>query len=206
MSWLVKKLNFTVDLKEFEDYYTDLQNNYEHLRWDFRKCVTEVKQEWQDRISAHYGADRGYGWAIQSNLVDPNLPCPPYNISIHPKCEYRNTDMAKGLILKLQTALPYAYRWSLFVLMPGGNVPRHIDDNEEYTGHIPLFWDEQAVFEMGWDKDPVQTFIFPPGGVYLVNTLVPHATFNKSNVNRVGLVFRMKKADFDKVMLLEGKI
>lgn len=206
MSWLVKKLNFTVDLKEFEDYYSDLQNNYEHLRWDFRKCVTEVKQEWQDRISAHYGADRGYGWAIQSNLVDPNLPCPPYNISIHPKCEYRNTDMAKGLILRLQNALPYAYRWSLFVLMPGGTVPRHVDDNEEYTGHIPLFWDEQAVFEMGCDNDPVQIFTFPPGGVYLVNTLVPHATFNKSNVNRVGLVFRMKKADFDKVMSLEGKI
>lgn len=206
MSWLVKKLNFTVDLKEFEDYYSDLQNNYEHLRWDFRKCVTEVKQEWQDRISAHYGADRGCGWAIQSNLVDPNLPCPPYNISIHPKCEYRNTDMAKGLILRLQNALPYAYRWSLFVLMPGGTVPRHVDDNEEYTGHIPLFWDEQAVFEMGCDNDPVQTFTFPPGGVYLVNTLVPHATFNKSNVNRVGLVFRMKKEDFNKVMSLEGKI
>lgn len=206
MSWITKKLNFTVDLAELEEYYKDLIDNHEDLRWDFRKCLDQVKPEWQERINSHEGANQGYGWAIQSNHVDINIPCPPYNISTMPKCDYRNTKMAKGLILRLQEAMPYTYRWSLFTQLPGGTVPRHVDDNEEYTGHIPLFWEKEAVFELGWDENNVETITLPPGGVYLINTLVPHATFNRSESIRVGLVFRMKRKDYNSVMLLTGQV
>ena len=206
MTWLVKKLNFTVDLNELAEYYNMLQRDYESLRWDFAKCQHEITDEWRDRIQSHYGAERGWGWAIQSNLVDDTLPCPPYNISTHPRCEYRNTSMAQGLILRLQQAMPYTYRWSLFVQLPGGTVPRHVDANDEYTGHIPLYWDEQAVFEMGIDEDNVENITCPPGGVYLVDTLVPHATFNRSNSNRVGIVFRMKRENYDHLMSITGQI
>jgi hypothetical protein len=206
MTWLVKKLNFHVDLKEFEEYYNMLQSDYEHLRWDFAKCQHEIKEEWQERIRTHYGAERGWGWAIQSNLVDIDLPCPPYNISTHPRCEYRNTSMAQGLILRLQALMPWARRWSLFVQLPGGTVPRHTDDHDEYTGHIPLFWDKEAVFEIGWDEDKFETVTLPPGGVYLIDTLVPHATFNRSEHNRVGIVFRFNRKHLPELLEVTGQI
>ncbi len=207
MSWLIKKLNFTVDLKELQEYYEMLQRDYEHLRWDFQKCQHEITDEWRDRIQAHYGAERGWGWAIQSNLVDENLPCPPYNISTHPRCEYRNTAMAQGLILRMQQAMPYTYRWSLFVQLPGGTVPRHVDQYDEYTVHIPLQWDSEAVFECGEDENNLETITMPAdGSAYIVDTLIPHATFNRSQRNRIGLVFRFHRDHFPELEKLTGQL
>jgi len=207
MSWVVKKLNFTVDLNELNNYYEDLKNNFEYLRWDFAKCQHEITDEWRERIQSHYGADRGWGWAIQSNLVDENLPCPPYNISTHPQCQYRNTKMAKGIILRLQTIMPYTYRWSLFVQCPGGTVPRHVDQYDECTGHIPLQWDTDAVFECGEDENNIEKITMPAdGSVYLVNTLIPHATFNRSNRERIGLVFRFHRSQLENILKITGQV
>jgi Aspartyl/Asparaginyl beta-hydroxylase len=208
MSWTIKKLNFTVNLDELKDYYQDLQENYQHLCWDFRKVKRgDITDEWFDRIKSHNGANLGIGWAIQSNLVDINIPCPPYNISTLPQCPYRNTEMAKGLILRMQQAMPYTYRWSLFVQLPGGTVPRHIDQYDECTVHIPLQWDPEAVFEIGEDENNLETVTFPPTGeAYMVNTLISHATFNRSIRDRIGLVFRLSRDDLEKLYSVTGQL
>lgn len=207
MTWLIKKLNFTVDLNELNDYYQNIKTNYEHLRWDYHKCRHEITEEWRERLQAHYGADRGWGWAIQSNLVDENLPCPPYNISTHPLCEYRNTALAQGLILRLQALMPYTYRWSMFVQLPGGTVPRHVDQFDEYTGHIPLQWPSESVFECGIDEDNLETITMPAdGSIYLVDTLIPHATFNRSNQERIGLVFRFHRSHLSEILAITGQV
>jgi hypothetical protein len=59
---------------------------------------------------------------------------------------------------------------------------------------------------MGWDESNLTTITMPPGGAYLLNTVIPHATFNRSDLERVGLVFRINRKDYDKILNVTGQI
>jgi hypothetical protein len=206
MDFLYKKLGFNINHQELIDYYNDLEKNYEQLKWSWDKCKDDIKSEWQDRMLNIPGADLGWGWGIQSNIVDISVPTPPYNISTHELCEYRNTELAKGFILRLQEKIPYATRWGLFVQPPGGTVPKHSDQEDEVTIHIPIYWPSDAVFEV-YHPDRTETITFPAdGSAYILDTIIPHATFNRSNENRVGIVFRIKRNDIKKILFLQGQI
>lgn len=206
MDFLYKKLDFFVPHNELVNYYNELEENYEHLKWSWNKCKNDIKPEWQERMLTIPGANLGWGWGIQSNIIDTNVPTPPYNISTHNLCEYRNTELAKDFVLRLQEHMPYASRWGLFVQPPGGTVPRHTDQDDEITVHIPIHWPSEAVFEIYYDSDPV-TITFPANGhAYLLDTIIPHATFNRSNQNRVGIVFRLKRDKVDELLQIKGQV
>lgn len=191
----VTKLNFTVGLDALRNYYDILKNSYEHLCWRWTKNGHEITEEWHDRIISNgIGCTYPYGWAIQSNLVDLSIPCPPYNISIYERTEYRNTELAFGLVTKLQSLMPYTYRWSLVVQPPGGKVSRHVDQGDEYTGHIPIFDAPGATFKFYDENDNQRNFeISANGSVYLIDTIIQHETENFGDTDRVGLIFRFKR-------------
>jgi hypothetical protein len=203
----VQKLNFTVKLDSLKDYYNTLVTDYEHLRWSWDKHGTDITDEWRQRMMSEPGTLLPYGWAIQSNLVDPTVPCPPYNISTHKRCEYRNTELAFGLVTKLQKLMPYTYRWSLAVQPPGGKVSRHVDQGDEYTGHIFISSTDQALFKF-WKNNDTKSFNMPAdGSVWLVDTIIEHETENYStNEYRIGLVFRFNRKDVDKIWALTGEV
>lgn len=204
----INKLNFTVKLDSLKDYYRTLKNDYAHICWQWKNNSHEITKEWHDRIISNgVGCTLPYGWAIQSNLVDLSIPCPPYNISIYERTNYRNTELAFGLILKLQQLIPYAYRWSLVVQPPAGKVSRHVDQGDEYTGHIPIFDANGATFKF-WDSAGQQkNFKIPAdGSVYLVDTIIEHETENYGDTDRVGLVFRFKRKDLPTLLQLTGEI
>lgn len=204
----VTKLNFTVKLDSLREYYNILKNDYEHLCWRWEKNGHEITEEWYNRILSNgIGCTLPYGWAIQSNLVDINIPCPPYNISIHERTNYRNTELAFGLVTKLQSLIPYSYRWSLVVQPPTGKVSRHVDQGDEYTAHIPIIDAAGATFKF-WDENNNQRDFGIPadGSVYLVDTIIEHETENFGTTDRVGLVFRFKRKDLPELLKLTGEI
>lgn len=204
----VTKLNFTVKLDSLKEYYETLKTKYEHLCWRWEKNGHEITKEWHDRILSNgIGCTYPYGWAIQSNLVDLSIPCPPYNISIYERTEYRNTELAFGLVTKLQELMPFTYRWSLVVQPPGGKVSRHVDQGDEYTGHIPIFDADGATFKFWDSNNNRKDFGIPAdGSVYLVDTIIEHETENYGTVDRVGLVFRFKRKDLPTLLNLTGEI
>jgi hypothetical protein len=203
----VQPLNFTVNLDSLQDYYNTLVTKYEHLRWSWDKHGGEITEEWQQRMLAEPGTQLPYGWAIQSNLVDDSIPCPPYNISTHERCEYRNTELAFGLVTKLQALMPYTYRWSVAVQPPGGKVIRHVDQGDEYTGHIFIRSTDKALFTF-WKNNNSKSFNMPAdGSVWLVDTIIEHETENFSKDEyRVGLVFRFKRKNLDLIRSITGEI
>lgn len=204
----VIKLNFTVKLESLKNYYHTLKNEYEHLCWRWEKNGHEITEEWHDRILSNgIGCTYPYGWAIQSNLVDLSIPCPPYNISIYDRTEYRNTELAFGLVTKLQSLMPYTYRWSLVVQPPKGKVSRHVDQGDEYTGHIPIYEAANAVFKF-WDNEENRKdfTMIADGSVYLVDTIIEHETENYDNDDRIGLVFRFKRDMLPELLKITGEI
>lgn len=201
-------LNFKVNLTSLKDYYHTLVNEYDHLCWKWDRHGHEITEEWYNRIISNGpGCILPYGWAIQSNLVDINIPCPPYNISIRERCEYRNTVLAFGLVTKLQELIPYSYRWSMVVQPPTGKVSRHVDQGDEYTAHIPIYEALGSIFKF-WDQQGIRKDfdMKADGSVYLVDTIIEHETENYGNTDRIGLVFRFKRVDLPKLLSLTGEI
>ena len=204
----ITKLNFTVDLNALKEYHNTLINQYEHLRWEWHKNGKEITEEWYNRILSNgIGCTYPYGWAIQSNLVDKSIPCPPYNISIHPRSTYEDTELMFGIVKKIKDLMPYTYRWSLVVQPPGGKVSRHIDAGDEYTAHIPIVEAPGAIFKF-WDNDNNQKDfnMVADGNVYLVDTIIEHETENYGTEDRVGIVFRFKRKDLPKLLEITGHI
>lgn len=196
---ILTPLTYRVPIAELQEYYNILVTKYQHLDWSWEKCGGDVIKQWKDAAYADPANLLTHGWAIQSNLKDITLPCPPWNISTLETVEYRNTELAFGIIETLQRSFPFAYRWAVSVQPPGGTVSLHSDQEDEYTVWIPIYTNGVAI-----------TFVTPErttgyclesnGSLYLLNTTIPHFTSNESQEDRVTIIFRFNKQYLDTVL------
>lgn len=185
---IVSKLKYHVDIDELRAYYSKVESEYSHLKWGWDQSDNIVKQ-WVDAAHEDPANLLTRGYAIQSNLVDLTLPCPPWNISTLPTTTYRNTQLAFGVIKALQERFPYGYRWALSVQPPGGKVGLHSDQEDECTVWIPIYTSGPAlVFEL--DDKEVMIELPSDGSLYLLDTTYRHYTYNFSDTDRVAIIFR----------------
>lgn len=202
---ILTKLNFIVDHDQLREYYNILKSKYQHLDWSWQRCGDTIVEQWRDAAYADPANLLTHGWAIQSNLKDITLPCPPWNISTLETVEYRNTELAFGIIERLQNAIPYAYRWAVSVQPPGGKVSLHSDHEDEYTVWIPIYTNGVAITFVTDEKNTDYT-LHSDGSAYLLDTTVPHTTYNYSDHDRVTVIFRMKQTDTETLLSLSGNI
>jgi hypothetical protein len=205
MKNILTKLNFSVDIKELRDYYAIISAEFQHLDWSWQKCGGEVVDQWKTAAYQDPANLLTHGWAIQSNLVDLSLPCPPWNISTHDITEYRNTELVFGIIERLQAAMPYAYRWSVSVQPPSGKVSLHSDQEDECTVWIPIYTDGVAITFVTDNKNTGYC-LECDGSAYLLDTTIPHFTYNDSQQDRVAVIFRMKQASLPELLKVAGTL
>jgi hypothetical protein len=204
MSSVVEKLNCTIDILELRQYYSDVVTDFSHLKWSWDQSETIVKQ-WLDAAHADPANLLTYGYAIQSNLLDLTLPCPPWNISSLPTTDYRNTVLAFGIIEKLQERFPYGYRWAISVQPPRGKVGIHSDQSDELTIWIPIYTSGPAITFVAEGRElPIK--LESNGNLYLLDTTIPHYTLNTSNTERATIIFRINKKYKDDVLTVKGLI
>jgi hypothetical protein len=132
------------------------------------------------------------------------LACPPWDITTHERVEYRNTPLAFGIIEKLQTAIPYGYRWAVSVQPPGGIVSLHSDQEDEYTVWIPIYTNGTAITFVA--DTVIEIELESNGSSYLLNTTVPHHTHNDSDTNRATIIFRMNKKYISNLRAVIGQL
>ena len=202
---ILTKLNFSVDIEELHEYYNTLITKFQHLDWSWDRCGDTIVKQWRDAAYADPANLLTHGWAIQSNLKDLTLPCPPWNISTLETVEYRNTELAFGIIERLQAAIPYAYRWAVSVQSPGGKVSLHSDQEDECTVWIPIYTDGVAITFATEEKNTGYC-LDSDGSAYLLDTTVPHFTYNDAEQDRAAVIFRMKQIDINKLLALSGTI
>ena len=202
---ILTKLNFSIDIKELRDYYATISTEFQHLDWSWQKCGGDVVDQW--RLAAYQDPANllTHGWAIQSNLVDLSLPCPPWNISTHDTTEYRNTELVFGIIERLQAVMPYAYRWSVSVQPSGGKVSLHSDQEDECTVWIPIYTDGVAITFVTDNKNTGYC-LDSDGSAYLFDTTVPHFTYNDSTHDRVTIIFRLNIKHLNDLLSVKGLI
>lgn len=202
---IITKLNFSVDIQELIDYYTVLKTKYSHLDWRYDQCSETIIKQWRDAASADPANLLTHGWAIQSNLKDLTIPCPPWDISILETTEYRNTELAFGIIKRLQQVIPHGHRWSVSVQPFGGKVSLHSDESDEMTVWIPIHTDGEVITFVDDDKN-ISYSLDSDGSAYLLDTNVPHFTCNSSKEDRVTIIFRINLKHIDNLLLVKGVI
>jgi len=202
---ILTKLPFTVDIQELREYYSILQTKYDHLDWSWERCGDTIIKQWKDAAYADPENLLTHGWAIQSNLKDLTIPCPPWDISTLETTEYRNTELVFGIIEKLQTAIPYGYRWSISVQPPGGKVSLHSDQEDECTVWIPIYTDGVAITFVVSEQNTGYE-LESNGSAYLLDTTIPHYTYNSSNQDRATIIFRLNKEYVNKLLATNGII
>ena len=202
---ILTKLNFNVDINELQEYYNMLNTKFQHLDWSWDKCGDTIVKQWRDAAYADSANLLTHGWAIQSNLKDITLPCPPWNISTLETVEYRNTELAFGIIERLQTAIPYGYRWAVSVQPPGGKVSLHSDQEDECTVWIPIYTEGIAITFVTSEKN-IGYCLDSDGSAYLLDTTVPHFTYNDSKQDRVAIIFRLKQIHINELLALTNTI
>jgi hypothetical protein len=202
---LFTKLTVTVNIQELRDYYSILKIKYDHLDWSWSRCGDTVVKQWRDAAFADPANLLTHGWAIQSNLKDLTVPCPPWNISTLETTEYRNTELAFGIIERLQAAMPYAYRWAVSVQPPKGKVSLHSDQEDECTVWIPIHTEGVAITFVT-DTKNTGYCLDSDGSVYLLDTTVPHFTYNDAQQDRVAIIFRMNRTHLHELLALTGTI
>lgn len=179
--FLIKELDIKFDLSELLEYLDILERDFSHLKWIADESLTTVNDaEMQGNIKGVYG------WGVQSNLEDLNVPCPPYNIHKNGSKVYRNTPLVFGFIEKLLERFPYARQISIAAHPPGTKIRVHTDSDNWLKIHIPIVAGDRSYFM--FEK---QTFVMEAGKTYLVNTVIPHGTFNDSDVTRIHLFFKI---------------
>jgi hypothetical protein len=199
----VRELNFTVDLKELEQYYTILKTQYEHLHWTWEKNSIHLEENAKNAC-VNLAETIMHGWPLQSDLADITIP-PSMLKSKHKRTDWYNTELMFGITKRMQERIPYAYRWTFFVLPPKGQVPKHID-LDEYVVHLPLYWGEDAKFILGDAPNSREYSLPATGKAYVVDVEIPHETINNSTEDRVGLIFRIKRCDINKLLSVTGNI
>lgn len=186
---LLRKLKYSVDINEVRDYFHKVDTEYKHLLWNWSD--TNIIEQWKSEVIKFKPELLTYGYAIQSNLVDLSKPCPPWNISTLPTTEYRNTELAFGIIKQLQERFPYGYRWAISIQPPKGLVAEHEDQEDEYTVWIPIYTKGPAITFVTDKEIPVE--LESDGSLYLLDTTTKHYTFNDSDSIRVAILFRLNE-------------
>lgn len=202
---IVDKLNFFVDINELKSYYDILQTNYSHLDWRYERCKTNIIEQWEDAAREDPANLLTHGWAIQSNLEDLTVPCPPWDISASGTRGYRNTELAFGIIDRLQRLIPNGHRWSVSVQPPGGKVSLHSDESDEMTVWIPIYTNGTVITFLD-NGSELKYSLDSDGSAYLLDTNVPHFTYNSSTEDRVTIIFRINLEYIDKLLAVEGLV
>jgi hypothetical protein len=184
----IKELtNVHVSQKHLLDYYNQIVNNFQRLKWTPNNIDTK------DHL-----VDKIYSWAIQSNLKNPNLPCPPYDIKHDEEVTGlfdTITDLYFGMGKLIIDSFPSVRQTVISAHPPGTVIQQHIDNDEFVKIHIPIIANDNSYFVFGNKK-----YCLEVGKAYLINTTIEHGTENFGNNDRVHLIFKIKKEDVEQIL------
>jgi hypothetical protein len=195
----VVPLNFTINIEDLQEFYQTVKTQYSHLQWTWEKNYIHL-----DNVAAAECAEPSQtimnGWMMQSNMADTTLP-PSMLKTKHPTVDWYDTELMFGVAQRLREKIPFAYRWTLFVLPPGGQVVSHVDP-DQYVIIIPIQWEPEALFNL----DGVPYTFVADGSAYVLNVELPHDTINNSAVDRVNIIARVPRECLEELLAITGKI
>lgn len=191
MDFLIKELDIKFSFYDLERYFENVKDLYQYLKW-----TSDLKED----ANGHqkHSIDGVYGWGIQSNLEDLDVPCPPYNVHKNGSDNYRDTPLVFDFADLIREKIPYSRQLSIAAHPPGTKINLHTDSDNYLKIHIPIKTNDKAYFNF----EDTQ-FVLQPGKMYLVNTNKLHGTSNEGDTYRTHLFFKIPVDKIDEITRLD---
>lgn len=188
MNFDIKELpNFKFSHQKLLNYYNEVVEKFQHLKW------TPTNIDTMD-----HNVSKVYSWAIQSNLKDPKLPCPPYDIKHDDDVtgDFQTpTELLYGPVKIIVDAFPDIRQTVISAHPPGTLIKEHVDNDEFIKIHIPIITNKQSYFTFTDKKYNLEI-----GKAYLINTTLKHGTINEGDNDRVHLIFKLPVEHVDLIL------
>jgi hypothetical protein len=196
--------NFKFNYQDLNDFYQIVNTNFEHLKWSVPKRDLSKDQKlfppgYDDSIGI-------FGYAIQSNLKDPDVPAPVYNVKTIPKelklpYATNKTKLYFGFAKQLLDNLPFIEELVITGHPAKSKIHLHRDNDVNIRIHLPIIINKESYFIF----EEAQ-YILEPGKAYLINTNRLHGTDNQGDCDRVHLFFKIPIGRIKEIMKGEIKI
>jgi hypothetical protein len=162
------KLDIQIDIDKAKKYYAELEEKYQHLKWESRLGDSTI-HGWSIHILKNFSPPFGF--------YDKNTE--PLGID-----KYYNSEIYFGWAEDILTRIPYGYRAIMSVNPQGTVVPKHIDENypDMMRLHIPIITNKDYVWHTHLGELHMEE-----GTAYLVDTSFEHSTVNNGSLPRVHL-------------------
>jgi len=207
---LVEKLNFTVNINELREYYTELQSQHDKYYWEASKNLEKINEGAKEAWKSHNnGRDINIaGWALQKWNNGDEIMAPHPNILkgfndnvSEQKIEdvQHETPMLFGIAKRIIDLFPESSRMALSVVTPGTHLKRHTDEIFLLRVHIPIYSEIGNI----WTTDDGEYYL-EEGSAYLCDTRSPHSITNNSQSDRVHLLFALPESSLEKLRSLNG--
>ena len=173
---LIELSNLQFNLDNLKEYYDDIKNNFDYLRWELPKIFEN-----------NTGGLYGYGILTNKDNVDEATDPPgSRKDKKHYEPLIKPTKMLKGLCKKLYDQIPYMEELVITGHPTSTGIPPHVDKDEHVRIHLPIYSNEQSYFIIN-DVE----YVLEVGKAYIVNTKKMHTTYNKGISDRIHLHFKI---------------
>jgi hypothetical protein len=191
LDFKIKRLdNIRINFVDLQEYYAMVQQEFQGLKWTVPSNINTMT----------HSVSNMYSWAVQSNLIDPTVPCPPYHIDgIEGVSEADDfsvpTDLIFGFAQRLIRALPNIRQTAITGHPSKTKIDLHPDNDNFLKIHIPIVTNPDAWFFFEDEK-----FNLEAGSVYMVNTALPHGTENLGSTDRVHMMCKFPYSDAQNIL------
>jgi len=217
ISWGAIELNYELDPIKLLEYYTTLNEKFNHCYFNFNDPVyhdrlkIEVSKEYMELGYCGYycGDIGGYTLAWPTERYEPLPPSSQANIDMFP-------ETLDPMFYDKCNVLP-KYRFGLMQEMlevlgeesfkqciisthgPGAKILTHKDSDAKKL-HIPLITNEDAFFTFGKEREV--KYKLKVGKIYILNTNSYHGTENNGKSDRAHFITRIDESIIQDVVAL----
>lgn len=181
--------NFKFNYLDLVSYYQQVKDNFSYLRWQLpERDLTKDQRLFPPGYDDSVGI---YGYAVQSNLKDSDVPAPAYNVKTIPKelklpYATNKTKLAFGFANQLLKKLPYIEELVITGHPPKSKINLHKDNDINVRVHLPIKINTESYFVFEESK-----YVLETGKAYIVNTNLQHGTDNQGDCDRIHLFFKI---------------
>lgn len=214
--WDLIELNIELDKDKLTKWYTDLSENFGHLRFEFDKYPEKIelsisKKMVEEGYCGYYcGPIDGITLAWPKEKYEPLPPPAQANPNMYPEVNYDTfiddakimTKFKAGYLQELINLLGEdSFRQAIITTHhPNMYIRQHID-SKVLKLHIPVETHENSYFHFGKDKE-LGKYHMKLGKVYILNTGDWHGTTNEGEYTRSHIITRILPEQIQKIIRL----
>jgi len=198
---MIHVLDLSFNLDEGLEYYSILEKDYQHLKWEFRKDHNDLAM-----IDPKNMIDQLEGWGLQTTYSDPNFV---YHCDLDPHDEsyeyFKDTILVFGFFKRFKEKFNNPFRSFLFKFPPDNYIGETLSGG---PGHCKILMvlqsnNQTKIISHGVEK---QEIIMETGKIYLIETNYKIEYRNDGDTISILLGTQVLNEEILKILSMKGSI